>query len=86
MIKISYDDYHFKLVLLTTLVLFVFKFFRTLDYYAIIYNSIIEFSILFIFLVMYKLIIQNKSQITKLIVGFLYYIIFMVNFFLCSKP
>ncbi|MFT4244849.1 MAG: hypothetical protein ACMXYB_05340 [Candidatus Woesearchaeota archaeon] len=82
MVKIFFDDYHFKLVILTTLVLFVFKFYRTLNYQAIVYNSLVKFSILFIFLVLYKLITQNKSQITKIIVSVIYYIIFVINFFL----
>lgn len=82
MIKISFNDYHFKLVILAILVLFVFKFFRTLDYYAIVYNSIIEFSVLFILLIVYKISIENKPLITKIIVSIIYYINFIINMFL----
>ncbi|MCH8519864.1 MAG: sulfatase-like hydrolase/transferase [Nanoarchaeota archaeon] len=82
MLKIEFDNYHFKVIIFSTLFLFIFKFFRTLDYYALVYNSIIEFCVMFILFVLFKLIIKNRGKISRVIITSIYYIIFVVNFFL----
>lgn len=80
--KISLNDYHFKLIIVITLVLFIFKFFRTSNYTAIIYNSIFEFSVLFIFYIIFKLITRHKSGLINISFSGIYYILFVINFFI----
>lgn len=82
MIKIDLGNYNLRLIIITTLFLFVFKLFFSSKFIAILYNSLIEFSVfLFVFY-----LFQSIPKFSKLILNYLkygvYYIIFFFNFFM----
>lgn len=80
--KTTANDYNFKIIVITSIALFVYKFFQTTNYLAILLNSLMELSVFIIFFALFKFLVKDSKKTKKVLAGCIYYPLFTINSFL----
>lgn len=79
MIKTSLNDYRFKLLLIFVFFLFIVKLVYSNQFFLVVFNILIDFSVLYLIYLLFSFRYNLKSPISKLLEKVIYYFLFFFN-------